>query len=220
MKKIFVLIIPVLFLISGCRKDDDKNEVDLTAPLLIPQEVKDYSQFKPGTYWVYIDSLTGKEDSQYVTYLKSGFDTLKIYDNPSRPYEWFETEFKSVMDGCTYYYYCSTSYSYADPTKFILFYSKINPGHSGGKTQLYLYKAFKGQTFYDAPVTKVVNDVYSSYLQDGIVYKDVMNIYQEKSYVEISNHVTNFIAKNFGFVRREYADSNQIWKLARSSIVQ
>ncbi len=42
---------------------DGKN----ASKLCIPQEVKDYCYFKPGTYWVYIDSLSGIKDCVYVT---------------------------------------------------------------------------------------------------------------------------------------------------------
>src|SRR6185295_7587176 len=41
----------------------------------IPQEVKDYSLFKPGTYWIYEDSASGALDSVYVYDLQMGIDS-------------------------------------------------------------------------------------------------------------------------------------------------
>jgi len=53
---IFLSIATIAF---GCKKNKDLQNV---APVFKP-----YFSFQPGTYWIYKDSLTGKEDSFYVT---------------------------------------------------------------------------------------------------------------------------------------------------------
>ena len=201
---------------ASCKKDKSPDP----GPLYIPQEVKDYAQFKPGTYWVYIDSVSGRVDSQYVFYLKKGFDTLTIYDNPSRAYEWFETAVHSEMDGYDYYSYCSTSYSVLDNSKFVLFISKSKPGHYAGKSTFLIFKPYKGQIIYDANAIKVIQDIYSVLYQNGIYFKDVIDMSYDKSAIDISKNVKRLVASHFSTIRKEYVDSNQIWVLARSNIIQ
>lgn len=212
-----ILILLVLCCFAGCRKDP---EPETKGPLLIPQEVKDYSQFKPGTYWVYTDSVSGRIDSINVVYLKTGFDTLSIYDSPKRAYEWFETGTHSEMDGYDYYFYCSMSYSYFDNSKAVLFVSKSKPGHYAGKTELYIYKPYKGQIIYDGNATKIINDVYNVLILNGIAYKNVIDFTQDKSAIDVSPNIRKFIGSNYGVIRKEYLDSNQVWNLARSNIIQ
>lgn len=61
MKRIFIFLLTA-FSISSCQKRDD-NEIQIP----LDDEVKAYFDFKPGTYWIMKDSLTGITDSFVVT---------------------------------------------------------------------------------------------------------------------------------------------------------
>ena len=70
---LFLTIIAISATISSCKKD--KKCPDIT-PILIEQEMKDWIVFQTGSYWIYIDSITGAYDSVYVT--STYYDTLNI----------------------------------------------------------------------------------------------------------------------------------------------
>jgi|GEM_PF-3858524 len=213
-----VFICMLVITLAGCKKENYVEED--TGPYYLPQEIKDYSMFKPGTYWVYIDSVSGNVDSMHVFNMVKGFDTLTYSDNVLRPYEFFETQMQSSYDGYTYLIYCSSTYSTLNNTRFPVFITKFKAGHAAGQSVMYMYKPFKGQVVYDANATKIVNNVYPSIFMSGVLYKNVIDISHDKSVVDVSNNARKFFASNFGLIRKEYGDSNQVWILARSHIIQ
>lgn len=212
--KVFVLLALLSF--AGCKKDKEPDP----GPLYIPQEVKDYVFFQPGTYWVYIDSISGRVDSVAVYETTHGFDTLTIGKNPKRAYEIFVVKAHSFMDGWDYYFEVNTTYSANDNTLFDIFEEKLKPTDYAGRTILFLYKPIIGKDLPYINSHLKVEDIYSNYYYNNQQYHDVIKIWHDLSIVEVSNHVTNFIAKNVGLIRKEYADSNQVWILARSNIIQ
>ena len=60
--QIVLSVIVCLLVMSGCRKLVDKNQ-----PVYIEQHFKDTFDYKPGTYWVFYDSLTGLTDTFKIT---------------------------------------------------------------------------------------------------------------------------------------------------------
>lgn len=213
---IHVFGLMILVCMAGCRKGED----EVTGPLLIPQEVKDYMYFEPGTYWVYIDSVSGRVDSVYVYQTTHSFDTLTLGKNPKRAYEIFVVKAHSEMDGYDYYFEVNTTYSANDNSIFNLFKEKLKPGHYVGQTVLFNYKPIKGQIFYEANATKTIIDIYNSFNLSGRIFYDVVQVYQDLSVIEVSNHANCFFSKNYGLIRKELADSNQVWNLVRSNIIQ
>lgn len=93
---------PLLLLLGtgSCYKEKKPTYSYLT------QEVKDWMYFKKGTYWIYCDALTGKEDSVWVD---SSYIEMKDYGAPSRnaPYIIYETFYvyqKTTFDDYIYVY--------------------------------------------------------------------------------------------------------------------
>jgi hypothetical protein len=212
--QLLMMIAALLF--SGCKKDVTVDD----SPLLIPQAVKDYSFFLPGTYWVYIDSVSGRVDSIYVYETAHSYDTLHYDATPRTVFEIYVVKAHSYMDGYDYYIEANATYSVNDPNYFDIFEEKLKPGDYVGRTVLFIHKPYKNQVFYWGNSTNTVLEVYPSILLNGSTYKDVVQIYHDISAIDVSNHATNFIAKNYFIVRKEYADSNQVWELARSHIIQ
>ncbi|MCZ2128992.1 MAG: hypothetical protein LC109_01870, partial [Bacteroidia bacterium] len=64
-KSILFISIAILATISSCKKECRKLEdIPVTK---IEQEMYDWVRFDTGSYWIYIDSITGTYDSVYVT---------------------------------------------------------------------------------------------------------------------------------------------------------
>ncbi len=62
----FFLIIPALCIVStGCRKNNSSTNPQVIVSPLDAQLKSDYN-FKPGSYWVYVDSVNGETDSAYI----------------------------------------------------------------------------------------------------------------------------------------------------------
>lgn len=218
MKKAITLFVFFIILgFGGCRKEPDTEPL---GPLLIPQELKEYTYFKPGTYWVYIDSVSGRVDSQYVYETTHSFDTLSIQPYAERVYEIFVVKAHSVMDGYNYYFEVNTTYSVNNNSLIVVFEEKLKPGDYKGRSIMFIYKPIKGQIIYDHNATKHINDIYDSLSLSGVNYKNVIDVSYDISAVDVSKNVRKFIASNYGIVRKEYADSNQVWILARSNIIQ
>jgi len=213
--RLFLLI--QLMIVWGCRKHDDDGSW-MKPPLLIPDEVKAYSLFQPGSYWVYIDSVSERVDSVYVYETSHSYDTVEYFNKP-RVYEIYTVKMRSAMDGYDYEFEVNTTYSYYNDNMFNVWIEKYKPGDYVGQTLLFLWPLNIGYDMNYVGTHIIVKDVIDLYLQNSETYKDVIQIYHDIG-VEVSKNVTNFIAKDFGIIRKEYADSNQVWKLTRSHIIQ
>jgi hypothetical protein len=86
LKYIFLFLFSTCFL-SCCKTDNENGPADKT--IRIPQEVKDYMQFKTGTWWVYEDSVSLAIDCVYVTNHAQGFDTIYEGGQIKEIYEYF-----------------------------------------------------------------------------------------------------------------------------------
>ena len=75
------ICLPLLLLLGACKPDKPKDPITITYKL---GEVKDYMVFKPGTYWVYQNDITGEIDSQWVTSSQVGEYSQKGTEEYSR----------------------------------------------------------------------------------------------------------------------------------------
>jgi hypothetical protein len=204
---------------------------DLSWPLYIPNEMKAYVEFKPGTYWVYKDSISGQLDSVYVTYHNTGFDTTTghiFYD--WGVFEWLITEYKSSRTGYFYYTYVHTVHSgwYPDqyPFRHELFVEKTKPGDYVGESKILEYPILVGNSMPAASNYPLPNDYlttiqfYNAFYQDTSIFNAVVEVENNHYKPEGLSLTKHFHAKDIGVVRKEVIDSNLVWKLIRYSIVQ
>jgi hypothetical protein len=110
MKRLVYILLISLFFIS-CRKEKEPipNE---NQNFSIPDDIKDYCFFKPGTFWVYQDSLTGMIDSMYVTDSYVGKDTVSSQDNVGYTgiFDFFNVYVYSTALGGEYLYWTDATY--------------------------------------------------------------------------------------------------------------
>jgi len=229
-------LLSVFFFLHSCTKEHAPDPTTNapapgeTWPLRIPDEMKAYVEFKPGTYWVYRDSISGQLDSVYVTTYDAGFDTSTghIYYDWG-VFEWLLVEYKSSRTGYFYYTYVNTIRSgwYPDnyPFRHALFIEKHKPGDFAGDGICFGFPIEIGHTFYTSnypfPTDEFnVKKTYSTYYQDSIGYP--YTVKTECSHFEPEGHglVNFYYSKNNGIIRKEIADSNLVWKLVKYNIVQ
>jgi hypothetical protein len=80
----WIVLISLVFIIFSCKKEDHNHYVS--------QEFKEWTIFKPGSYWVYKNETTNVTDSIYVI-SNPATVLFKDQDNPHDFYEITSTDF-------------------------------------------------------------------------------------------------------------------------------
>lgn len=225
--KMFLLLsVPCFFMLS-CRKDPKPTGGSGTnyGFVPVPQNLMDYAYFKPGTWWVYQDSVSGKIDSVYVSSSSTGYDTIDANDNLGYTgiFGWFNLRYYNSY-GFYYNQYCHTSYGTNTPRVPVYFY-KASSQYNSTQGILMTSRFVVGDYIY----------VSGSNSQQGILrcegtfdslwilnnkFINVVTFYNSVQKVEKDNRTITFFAKNIGLIKKQLLDSNQNWQLIKYNIVQ
>lgn len=76
-ENILITLIALLFVL-GCKKKEDHTDY-------LSEEIKRNFSFKPGSYWIYRDSISGREDSCYINDSKIQVDVDSNTGDYSEP---------------------------------------------------------------------------------------------------------------------------------------
>jgi len=80
MKKISLAVILFITCIS-CKKNESEKPVPIPVKeIFLHPDATSYLHFKPGSYWVYKDSVSQAIDSVYIIQYNTGFEEYKIKD--------------------------------------------------------------------------------------------------------------------------------------------
>jgi len=77
--KSFFVILVSLFNLIACKKDPEIEKP--SRYIYLSQELKDWTYFKPGSYWIVKDSLTQQEDSFYVSSVTPSWNVQHLKDS-------------------------------------------------------------------------------------------------------------------------------------------
>jgi hypothetical protein len=226
MKKTILIFFGVLFLLYSCKKDDaipnnPGNGGDGVTHF--SQRTLDYCFFKPGTWWVYVDSVSGLRDSVYVTSSLLSNDTITEQDQLG--YTGIFEQFYVYMS-CSYLNYTQKQYAHSSffqnsPPGFEeVKYYRYRVGYTSGVEILFSTKFQNGFTGGDWPGLYTSLGFYDSLKVGNIWYKDVAPFYNDGSSAENQSETYLYFAKNIGLIQREIVDSTQKWQLINYSIVQ
>jgi hypothetical protein len=241
MKKLFLIPLLILLFISSCNNKpvypfphpmecgDGKGE----SKLCIPQEVKDYCFFKTGSYWVYIDSLTGTQDCVYVdnSYISvsdgrklDGLDNKRFYENmfvrTVHSIDQYNETFKTTPNVIGFNANVLQSYS--------------GPGYVGGR-QHFNYPFELGTKYFQPNNLKFELNKISKVKVLNKDYSNVFKYYLERdgsmrrTFLDASPEHTYYLSKNIGMVKQviKIIDTNnsqntfnRVWLLDRYKIIQ
>jgi hypothetical protein len=208
---------------QNCKRSPEPIDFGYNAP--VNPDLYTYAYFKPGTYWVYQDSISGILDSVYITFANKGTYTngdaevAKGYYRGT--FNWFTCDAISSYDHYKYQNWMDQSYEVngsAPTVKRV----KIPMGGSGNS----------GGTTINTAIISVGKSLGIS--SDYVTYQAYYNIFSVKSKTftytqKWTNYGSNcdddqnanyYISKNIGIVRRGQLDSNRTWNLIRYNIVQ
>ena len=218
----------VLFIcicLTGCKKCKKDPKPETEYHFAEQPDLYAYGYFKPGTYWVYQDSISGILDSVYVTYANKGTYTngdAEVANGYYRgTFSWFKCDMLSSYDHYKYENWMDQSWEVNNniPRVFRERYIMAGSGNN------------YGQTYITANI-EVGKQLYI-YL-DSVIYQNYYNIFLVKSQsfsatqkwsnfgsdCDDNQNTNYYIAKNIGIVRREQLDSNRTWNLIRYNIIQ
>jgi hypothetical protein len=212
-----------------CKKDSD------TKPTVPPlEDIKGYSYFKTGTYWIYKDSTTGAEDSMYV-YADTSYD----YYFSGTPlvaagnYNYSKFACFSYLDSAIYTY--KIDMAYYGGNKVPVWRAKQTQTESG-QSFLMFGDFTPGTTLYAYTSPGAISCVkfYNSLIFNATNFQNVVHFYDTKNasenryvipYGSMNPATDYYIAKNVGVVKIRINDNvfNTIHKtksLMRYHIIQ
>ena len=212
-KTLHLLILFFFGLLIGCKPIEPEPEIKHC----IPQEFKDYTVFKEGTWWAYEDSATGEVDTFKVKLYNSDFSHTNKYKNLKNHY--FEVIANNVYVKDTLfagfglyiitdenpqdYYFAYENHDIGGGVLFPLFhYSKIDSIDTDYLSKSIYYKNYKD--FSNVIESTPLNDSPGS------------NLYL---YAKYNQFITIWYAKNIGPIKYKLRNG-QILNLKNYHIIQ
>ncbi|MDF2449010.1 MAG: hypothetical protein K0R26_1514 [Bacteroidota bacterium] len=184
-----------------------------------------YAYFKPGTYWVYQDSISGILDSVYITFANKG-----IYTNGDKEvakglyrgtFSWFTCEAISSYDHYKYKNWMDQSYEVNNNIPRVFRERYIMPG-SGSKNGINIYFAIidVGMTLFISLDRLEYKEYFNSFTIKAQSFSATQRWLNYDSDCDNDQNTNYYISKNIGIIRREQLDSNRTWNLIRYNIIQ
>jgi hypothetical protein len=198
---ISILLLLIFLIFSGCNKNKAHDEY-------IPDQLKQYSVFQMGSYWVFKNESTGAIDSSYL--LKP---PVYLYDDPVNDPP------QNLNETCEIYYGGTFLLSsWVSPDQYLVnfkngyggfcLYSNFKPGYTVGD---YAGGLFKNLGFLDSLV-----------INDQTFHQVMKTQYQSLTFDLDTITQTYYLAESVGIIRVQLR-KNQIdttWSLVRYHVVQ
>jgi hypothetical protein len=180
----------------------------------IPQVLKEYTLFRPGSYWTYKDSISGKEFTSTVTGLKldSFLDAsymivtaevdYNVPNNPE-PYSSYSVQYGTYSFNAQNLSYGSINVGYIMVYPFDLPYIVEKP--------LETYPVFTYDTL------KFISKIYN-YPINGFIFPEVVKFEDTKEPVDnsgdgVGQRAYHFYARGAGLIQVQLIDSSKNYKL-------
>lgn len=186
----FLFLLIILFFNSSCSKEDDYPEKNV-CPQGMNGNYPMYAdllncRYKTGTYWVFIDSITGMTDSMYIDNFNQGY----LNDNCNNSFQ--------------YHFFTATSYPSAISINYQLEVGYFYRGSTGlhtGRPIYTSYDALPNNPYYHFERYDSLF-FYSQYYHD--VVKTMILIDSDEGY----NTTVYYMNSDFGFLRKDVIDSS------------
>jgi hypothetical protein len=200
-----IVVITMFFLSSSCKKD---KKIEIT-PYYLNKEIKDYLDFKPGSYWIYRDTATKQEDSVYVFNYRYG-----ISKTPYKSYEleWIHYNQKWKNKEIVTSIYCADE---SPPNYCFSTYTNTEATGGGGLHSLLYIDNANTPTNAFEPGADLIHyttiKILDSTFTDVYFYSASFNGYNLLHGAYFKKHV--------GIVRMDFMDST-VYELVRYHVLQ
>lgn len=215
---VFIGAIALQFM-AGCHDDPQPPGPSVNEAEMVRQ-LKEYTYFKEGSYWVYADSATGDLDSMFVYYADEG----EGVDGNGERYYWFNCFIYSTRDSFEYHHWFHSSWTGRDPYRSKLFRIKTKPGDNVGETIIFEYPVVPGNQLYtygNATQQNVVRtEFYADTLQIGaLLFHNTICVSESMDPSEGSRGAY-YVGKYIGVVAHNIVGASRKWQLIRWNTVQ
>lgn len=218
-KTVNVALIIMLFTWNACDKGCPYKDI-----MAVHQEMKDWVAFDTGTYWIYIDSLTGQQDTQFVYELAYKLeDTYGSGKCPIKRQRVMERNF--AYDSSFTQFALTGKYDTnekGDTVGTVWCTSKRERALSSPYLR---FPITEGDTYaYGSKSRYTTEQLFDQYEVRGILYLDVVCTHDTYSLVE-GNETRYYHAKNTGLIKKIIYDriskeTLAVWELAEYNIVK
>lgn len=224
LKYLSLIALATLPVFSQCRKSDpyvapvNSNYSDTTFP---DTDLTNHFNFKPGTYWIYRDSLSGRIDSFYVSSNVTQAWQSLVHTGPGNAH--FEyLGFYVIGIGAQNIDNIHINDSFSLSLTLIMNYSHL-VYLAGRQTThylpLFLYPVDSPFTSFDTSNTASLVGTYSAFELNSITYADVSEISQTNSTI----NDRFFICNDHGIIKmvidHPTQSTHHVWELQRWHIV-
>jgi hypothetical protein len=183
----------------------------------IPEEYKLYTEFHPGSYWIYEDSISGAIDSVVVTeYVEEIVPWQLPGEDVGYYYEKSATKVFSSISSQDFQYNLSLSGVAPDVANSI--YHLTKQLITSGESRYVNISRFPKSIGNIGGSGGEVVELFSEYMMNGILYSDVTKAVVDVDYSESDKTSYYYIAKDAGLIRYETQNEFgtwRIWKLKR-----
>lgn len=181
------LLILIAICLSSCNKEDEGGhhgmcEGDQVYKPITQQMIA--AKYKTGTYWIFIDSISGSFDSTYVNSTSEN----DLHDGCLTTYHAYSYKLQSVPAGEAYSYTIVTGGLYKDA--------------NGTNTGTLIYSQYNFTTSFESILfldSLFIYDRYYTNLTKTTVFKDKTHN---------NSKVVYYINSEFGFLRKDIFDAN------------
>jgi len=224
------IILIFSFCIIGCQKCKKDTPVpkqysNAGAP---NQSMLDYGVFKPGTYWVYQDSTSGRLDSVWVYEYEETADTIyKDTDHPKICKVYLYQTFSSRYRSNNHFQY-NSAFEYNNNLSMLIEDVVDSTGSIGEYVNFFMpFVVNKDVSYITDDNCKAISNSVSLTL-NSITYTNCLvyshtkdaSTYYFSNYLPYKNKTNKYMASHIGLIRKEIPDSNRVWNLIRYHIVQ
>jgi hypothetical protein len=224
----------VLAAISGCKKDKKCPNVSIT---YLEQEMKDWIYFDSGSYWIYIDSVTGAYDSVYVT--KSVIEIAEFLDKKVSNCVQKRTEAmniylessnnKSLILNGAYGRDGGVTNNMNPVSGSVTISNQKYSGGDGGYSHYMYFPVLQGTVGRWTGFGIIKHDtIYAEYEVHGTKFQNVLQVHDNYN-MALGYNTKFYHAKNIGVIRKEYYEIDrdnpnpkllQVWELAEYKVSQ
>lgn len=178
-------------------------------------ELKEYTYFKEGSYWIYEDSISGAIDSQFVFHAAEGDG---YYSDGYKKY-WFECFILSAYDTFEYKHRFYSSWTGKNPYRSKVFRAKTRIGDYVGETILIEYPIVPGNTLYWGNGDMITTASFAPYQQvgDSTFYDVVTVTHQDDPTTGGAGECQ--LARHKGIISQRI-DGGPYWRLIRYHVEQ
>jgi hypothetical protein len=218
---LLTLLLPLLFL-STCKKDSDcpPSEPCPCEGDTCLEEMKDWFYFQPGTYWIYQEENSGALDTVHVYEAGSSSEGFTTRVQSSILEEWIPGQWEKYNYA---YRYWGSSICQDKPNCRChrLNRVKSRPLDFVGAANILYYPFTTWDFFYPigGGVAEPV-ELFDSLIVSGVAFIDVQNIYNSECISENGLEVNFFFSKNYGLIRKDLPQLDEVWNLIEYNIVQ